>query len=118
MYCSCPYAAKGYSCKHMAAVLYAAEEESSEKDDNVVFSSGKNLLTEKYSVQILKVYTEFVESLADAACNRSRYNELTGYLKRMKIYEGGEEIVSELAGKWMTVYPTRKVMVQELQAFV
>lgn len=24
-YCSCPYAAKGYPCKHMAAVLYAAD---------------------------------------------------------------------------------------------
>lgn len=26
MHCSCPYAKKGYNCKHMAAVLYKWEE--------------------------------------------------------------------------------------------
>lgn len=29
-YCSCPYAAKGYPCKHMAAALYAAENRQDE----------------------------------------------------------------------------------------
>ena len=35
MYCDCPYAADGNYCKHMAAVLYAVEEEDVE-----VFASG------------------------------------------------------------------------------
>lgn len=33
MYCSCPYAESGESCKHMAAVLYAWEDESAPVND-------------------------------------------------------------------------------------
>lgn len=32
MYCSCPYAADGHNCKHMAAVLFKFEEMLAEKD--------------------------------------------------------------------------------------
>ena len=30
-YCSCPYAAEGHLCKHMAAVLYVAERQNGPK---------------------------------------------------------------------------------------
>lgn len=33
MYCSCPFASGGNNCKHMAAVLYAWEEEEFDDDD-------------------------------------------------------------------------------------
>ena len=36
MYCSCPYAEKGYNCKHMAAVLYKWQEN---KQDQLVISN-------------------------------------------------------------------------------
>lgn len=32
MYCSCPYAADGHNCKHMAAVLFKYEAILSEQD--------------------------------------------------------------------------------------
>ena len=32
MYCSCPYAADGHNCKHMAAVLFRFEEELEARD--------------------------------------------------------------------------------------
>lgn len=75
------------------------------------------LLKEDYYEPILKAYEEYVETLAEAACNRRRYDELIGYLKRMEIYKGGKEIVPKLARKWIDTYATRKLMVQELSAY-
>ena len=38
MYCDCPYAESGLNCKHMAAVLYAIEEQQGcIEDDQTVF---------------------------------------------------------------------------------
>lgn len=34
MSCDCPYAAKGYNCKHMAAVLFEYEAYLTDKDEN------------------------------------------------------------------------------------
>ncbi|MCI6921635.1 MAG: SWIM zinc finger family protein [Lachnospiraceae bacterium] len=34
MFCDCPYAAKGYNCKHMAAVLYKYEEYLADESEN------------------------------------------------------------------------------------
>lgn len=77
-----------------------------------------SMLTEKYSAPILEVYETYVKKLAETACNRSRYDELTEYLSRMRAYEGGEVLVSDLAREWMAAYPTRKVMIRELSAFI
>lgn len=44
MYCSCPYAKKGYNCKHMAAVLYKWQENKQNllKQSNSNYSSNSN----------------------------------------------------------------------------
>lgn len=34
MFCDCPYAAKGYNCKHMAAVLFKYEEYLADENEN------------------------------------------------------------------------------------
>lgn len=33
MFCTCPYAAEGNTCKHMAAVLFVMEEDQPEQSD-------------------------------------------------------------------------------------
>ena len=76
------------------------------------------LLAENYSKDVLGVYSEYVSSLADAACNRARYNTLIEYLRRMQQYKGGSELVSGLAKQWINTYPTRRVMVEELNKFI
>lgn len=75
-------------------------------------------LTDDYSGQILDFYTEFVSGLAEVACNRSRYDELSRYLMRMSQFYGGRERVRKLAFEWIGMYPTRKVMVEMLQRYV
>ena len=72
------------------------------------------LLVENYSEPILKEYCDYVSSVADYARNRSSYDELIRYLKRMQQYTGGKEMVRILCRDWIEKYPSRKVMVQEL----
>ena len=72
------------------------------------------LLAEEYSGPILQEYFTYVSGIAENARNRSAYDELIRYLKRMQQYAGGREIVQNLCKTWILKYPTRKVMVQEL----
>ena len=72
------------------------------------------LLVENYSEPILQEYCDYVSSAADYARNRSSYDELIRYLKRMQQYIGGKDMVRKLCRDWIEKYPTRKVMVQEL----
>ena len=73
------------------------------------------LLVEDYSEPILQAYCKYVSSLADHARNRADYDELIRYLRRMQQYRGGKDMVRELCREWISRYPTRIVMVQELR---
>ena len=72
------------------------------------------LLAEEYSGPILQEYFTYVSGIAENARNRSAYDELIRYLKRMRQYTDGTEMVQKLCKTWILKYPTRKVMVQEL----
>ena len=76
------------------------------------------LLASVYSNQILDFYKDHTSKLAEAACNRSRYEELIGYLLQMRHYEGGNDLVASLCKEWCYKYPTRKVMVEELSRLI
>ncbi|MBQ3975662.1 MAG: hypothetical protein II628_16065, partial [Lachnospiraceae bacterium] len=72
------------------------------------------LLADLYPEQILEQYEAYVCSIAEKARNRSWYDELLRYLRRMQQYRGGREVVEKLCRKWILAYPTRKVLVSEL----
>ena len=72
------------------------------------------LLAEDYAEPILAEYREYVSIVAENARNRATYDILTRYLKRMQQYPGGNELVRRLCMQWISRYPTRKVMVEEL----
>ena len=76
------------------------------------------LLVENHSDPILREYCKYVCSLADYARNRSSYDELIRYLRRMQQYKGGSDMVRELCREWINRYSTRKVMVQELRTML
>ena len=76
------------------------------------------LMAREYSDKILDFYKDYTSRLAEAACNRSRYEELIGYLLRMRHYEGGNDLVTSLCKEWRYKYPTRKVMVEELSRLI
>ena len=72
------------------------------------------LLAEEYAGPILQEYFAYVSGIAEHARNRSAYDELIRYLKRMRQYTDGTEMVQKLCKTWILKYPTRKVMIQEL----
>ena len=76
------------------------------------------LLAEEHSAEILNIYEKHVRSIAEQVRNRSGYGRLTDYLSRMQIYPGGKDLTSRLASEWIDAYPTRKLMVKELEAFL
>lgn len=76
------------------------------------------LLADNYSSEILNFYKNYVSKLAEVACNRSRYDELIGYLLRMRHYKYGNDLVISLCKDWSAIYHTRKVMVQELSKLI
>ena len=43
MYCSCPYAADGHNCKHMAAVLFKFEALLSERDATMEYGEAEDI---------------------------------------------------------------------------
>ena len=101
-----------------------AEEKMLPELYNEIFKQNKKLnllnkygflLAEDYSEPILHEYHDYISSVADYARNRSSYDELVRYLKRMQQYIGGRDMVRNLCREWIAKYPTRKVMVQELQ---
>lgn len=104
-----------------------AEEKMLPELYNEIFKQNKKLnllnkygflLAEDYSEPILHEYRDYVSSVAEYARNRSSYDELIRYLKRMQKYIGGKNMVRNLCREWIAKYPTRKVMVQELQKMI
>ncbi|MDE7046240.1 MAG: SWIM zinc finger family protein, partial [Acetatifactor sp.] len=67
MYCSCPYAENGNSCKHMAAVLYEWSEAESEDEDPGLFGKPSNI--EEYQKKVTAI--EKLVQEADIAVVRS-----------------------------------------------
>ena len=88
---------------------------SKQKEKRNLFNKYGYLLAEDYSEPILQEYRNYVSVVADYARNRSSYDELTRYLKRMEQYTGGCELVRTLCREWINNYPSRKVMIQELE---
>lgn len=62
MYCSCPYAASGNNCKHMAAVLYEWSENKEEK--NTIHS---DLFQPAMTIDVYKKKVDAVEKLVNSA---------------------------------------------------
>jgi len=91
------------------------DEISKQKNKLSLYNKYGFLLADDYSEPILQEYCSYVSSVADYARNRAHYDELIRYLMRMKQYAGGREMVRNLCGEWISKYPTRKVMVQELR---
>ncbi len=75
------------------------------------------LFPESHHSEVLGFYSEYLEELALAARNSSRYDALIGYLERIGKYKGGTELAMSLARNWMDLYSSRKMMVQRLERF-
>lgn len=67
MYCSCPYAADGRNCKHMAAVLYEWSENDIEENEVMEIEENAELFKSAFTINAQKKKQDAVEKLvADA----------------------------------------------------
>lgn len=64
MYCSCPHAAGGHNCKHMAAVLFKFEEMLAEQDRQNPYENGINIGKVDFCEGFNKRKTEVIELVA------------------------------------------------------
>ena len=92
------------------------EEIWNEKDKIQWINKYGFYLADLYPEEILAEYTGYVSDLVAFSRNRARYQEIIRYLKRMEQYPGGRELVQDLCRQWIAAYPTKKVLVRELQS--
>ena len=103
MYCTCPYAADGNNCKHMAAVLYEIEEQ--EGSDSLVEGSSGSEQAEEDLEEIIEKIPEtelrsFVKQMAERD-DEIRNTLMTRYAVRIdekqmcRLKESVDEIVWE-----------------------
>lgn|GEM_PF-3313740 len=65
MYCSCPYAADGKNCKHMAAVLYAAAHEDNE-DEGDFYDEDEDYVEYEYDYEQREYLSDLKELIVNA----------------------------------------------------
>ncbi len=91
MTCTCPYAAKGYNCKHMAAVLYkwdeshVVHETEAEEDDitiEYVLQQANNEQIKEFLLDLLKQNTNLALKFKIMICHKVS-------LKDMEYYKAG-----------------------------
>lgn len=99
--------------EHMLMELFEQIEQT--KDNIPLLDKYGFLLGHIYAEQILTTYMQYVEEIAADARNRTQYNLLISYLKRMQQYPDGTRLVRMLCLKWIEQYPTRRVMTEELR---
>lgn len=103
MYCSCPHAESGYNCKHMAAVLYALENNSSLADCiNLIDNLSKKQLS-----QFIKMAVERDISLREELV---KFVNPLDYKKCVKDVDD----VSKLSKSWKELYKERKNIIDKL----
>lgn len=86
-----------------------------ESEDLEMVKRYEKELIPRYPEEILKIYETELQKLADMARNRSRYDELIRYLKRVGQFPGGDGLVKKLIHVWQRTYSTRRLMVRELE---
>lgn len=76
------------------------------------------LLAREYPREVLEAWRGQVAEMAVSARSRASYNALTKSLTAMCRIPGGEQLVRQLARQWITQYPTRQVLIRDLQRFL
>lgn len=72
-------------------------------------------LKEQMPLQVRDFWLNYVKERAKRVDNRSAYQELMQYLKKLRDYPDGERITAEIATEWRVTYKRRSAMLDELK---
>ena len=75
----------------------------------------EDVLLPKYSAEILKKYSAYLNQAAMQASGRKAYQEWVRLLKRMEIIDSGKELARQIAENWRIKYKNRSAMMDELR---
>lgn len=67
-----------------------------------------------YPERCLKLLKEHAQQMAENSNNRHQYQELASFLKFMKEFKGGSEIVTAMINEYRIIYKRRSAMMDEL----
>ena len=75
----------------------------------------EKIFTKTHPADYLVLYAQAVEKQAEHAGDRSGYREIADYLKKIRQFGGGKEVVSQLADVFRSKYAKRRAMLEELR---
>ena len=75
----------------------------------------EDVLLPKYSAEILRKYSDYLNHAAVQASGRKAYQEWARLLKRMRKIEGGKELSRQIEEDWRIRYKNRRAMMDELK---
>ena len=75
----------------------------------------EDVLLPKYSAEILRKYSDYLNHAAVQASGRKAYQEWARLLKRMRKIEGGRELAKQITADWRIRYKNRRAMMDELK---
>jgi HD superfamily phosphohydrolase len=70
-------------------------------------------LKNKFPDRLLKLYQKKCEEMVEYTNGRAHYQRITKYLKRMKKYPNGVDLVDQLIDQWILKYNRRSAMKEE-----
>ena len=73
------------------------------------------MLGKLYPVQILEKYRQQLNEMAERSGDRAKYQTLAEWLRHLKKFDGGEQVVLEILDDWRTCYKRRPAMMEELE---
>lgn len=75
----------------------------------------EDVLLPKYSAEILKKYSHYLNRVSMQASGRKAYQEWVRLLKRMGKIDGGKELAKQIAENWRIKYKNRSALMDELR---
>ena len=90
-------------------------EEVKNRNSIAILDKYERDLRKLYGCEIRDIYADYVRSEMVRASSRNRYNHIIQDLRKIRRYEGGRELASDIAEKWKKEYPRRSAMLDELR---
>ena len=90
-------------------------EEVKSRNSIAILDKYERDLRKLYGCEIRDIYADYVRSEMVRASSRNRYNHIIQDLRKIRRYEGGRELASDIAEKWKKEYPRRSAMLDELR---
>lgn len=110
---------KGWQMKYplleMEGMYGRMMEEILAEDSIFQLDQYEKVLKEKFPEKVRDTYLSYVQEHAQNVSSRNQYKELVGYLKKIKDYPNGKELVDQVVKEWKVQYRRRPAMMDELK---